>query len=193
MCQISSHLRILCGSFLELPIEDCIWMSLLNPEGPSQHFELHLTCICHIIANLEFVMVCHLPLSCSVFFCKAVGGGIYYFLRKKFENKVRKKFGGHQSSKCWFEKVRWTPKFEMLVRKKFGGPNCSARVRKQSSKKVRWKESSKCWFQKSSGGQIALPELENKVRKSSVEKKFEMLVRKKFGGPNCSARVRKQS
>ena len=153
---------------------------------------------------------------CSVFFCKAVEGGIYYFLRKKFENKVRKKFGGRQSSKCWFEKssvdtkvqnagskkVRGAKllcqssktkfekssvekKFEMLVRKKFGGPNCSARVRKQSSKKVRWKKSSKCWFEKSSGGQTVLPEFENIVRKKFGGKKFEMLVRKKFGGPNC--------
>ena len=98
----------------------------------------------------------------------------------KFKMLVRKKFGGHQSSKRWFEKSSGgqtaPPEFENKVRKKFGG-----------------KKSSKCWFEKSSGGQTALPEFENKVRKKFGEKKFEMLVRKKFGGPNCSARVRKHS
>ena len=101
------------------------------------------------------------------------GGGIYYFLRKKFENKVRKKFGGHQSSKCWFEKSSGgqtaLPEFENKVRKKFGG-----------------KKSSKCWCQKNSGGQTALPEFENKVRKKFEGKKVRNAGSKKVRGAKLS-------
>ena len=117
---------------------------------------------------------------------------------------VRKKFGGHQSSKCWFEKSSGgqtaLPEFENKVRKKFGGK----KVRNAGSKKVRGAkllcQSSKTKFEKSSvekkvrnagskkvrGG----PNCSARVRKHSSKKvrwkkKFEMLVRKKFGGPNC--------
>ena len=120
--------------------------------------------------------------GCTVFFCKAVGGGIYYFLRKKFDHTVRKKFDQKEVQNASSKKVRWAKllcqsstgrvpinfggkKFKKLVREKFKRPNCSARAAQQSSKKGRWKKSSKCWFQKSSGGQTAPPEQHNKVRK----------------------------
>ena len=40
MRQIRCHLWITRCPFPELPIEDCLWMGLLNPQGSAQYFKL---------------------------------------------------------------------------------------------------------------------------------------------------------
>ena len=142
-------------------------------------------------------------LHVASFSAKRWRGGFIIFFGKSSKTRFEKSSVDTKVQNVGSKKVRWTPKFKMLVRKKFGGPNCSARVRKQSSKevrskksskcwfekvrgakllcqsskqsskKVRWKKSSKCWFEKSSGSQNVLPEFEN-------------IVRKKFGGKKSS-------
>ena len=60
MIEICCHLWITCCFLPELPIEYSLRFGLVNPQGPSQHFELHLTSILRI-SNL--VVLRHCPLS----------------------------------------------------------------------------------------------------------------------------------
>ena len=117
---------------------------------------------------------------CTVFFCKAVGGGDLLFSSEKVRPHSSKKFGGKEVQNASSKKVRWAKLLCQSstgrVPKNFGGK----KVQKASSRKV---QEAKLLRQSST----------TKFEKSSVEKKFKMLVPEKFGGPNCSARAAQQS
>ena len=95
---------------------------------------------------------------------------IYYFLRKKFDHTVRKKFGGKEVQKASSKKVRWAKLLCQIFDR-------------QSSKKLRWKKK----VQKASSRKVQEAKLlrqssTTKFEKSSVDKKVQKAGSRKVRG-----------